>query len=237
MSAARPRTAMILAAGFGTRMRPLTDRLPKPLVPLAGRTLLDRALDLAEAAGATRAVVNLHYRGAQIRAHLADRTGPEIVFSEEDPILETGGGVQAALPHLGPAPFYTLNPDGLWQGPNPLEGLASAWDGTAAALLLFVARHRALAHAGPGDFHLDRPGGPPRRRDGPVAPYVYTGAQIIAPGAFEGEAEGAFSLNRVWDRLAAEGRLAAIVYPGDWVDIGTPAGLAAAERGLRSAAP
>lgn len=231
----RPRAAMILAAGFGTRMRPLTEDRPKPLIEVAGRTLLDRALDLAGTAGVSRAVVNLHYRGEMIRAHLAGRATPAIAFSEETPaILDTGGGIRQALPRLGPAPFFAINPDAAWTGPDPLAALAAMWDPQAMdALLLLVARERAAAHAGPGDFFLAADGAAPRRRgEASAAPFVYTGAQILSPAAFEGTAPGAFSLNEVWDRLAARGRLAAIRHRGGWVDVGTPAGVAAAEAAL-----
>ena len=229
---------MVLAAGLGTRMGVLTAACPKPLLPLGGRPMIDLALDRCAAAGVGRAVINLHYLGHMIRAHLAARETPEVVFSEETPeILETGGGVAQALPLLGPAPFYVVNSDSVWLGPNPLDMLARAWDpGRMEALLLLVPRERARAYVRPGDFYLDAEGGPPRRR-GPreTAPLVYSGAQIIAPGAFAGAPEGAFSVNLVWDRLLAAGRLAAVVYPGGWIDVGTPAGLVEAEAALREA--
>lgn len=231
-------SAMVLAAGFGTRMRPLTDARPKPLLEVGGRTLIDRTLDLVAEAGIERAVVNLHYLGAMIRAHLAGRTRPAIAFSEEAPaILDTGGGVAQALPLLGPRPFFVLNTDALWLGPNPLELLAAGWREGLAALLLLVPRAQARAHGGPGDFDLAAEGATPRRRGAAAtAPFVYTGAQILAPEAFADAPAGAFSLNLVWDRLIAEGRLAALTYPGAWVDVGTPEGLAAAGRALAEAA-
>lgn len=240
MVGAPPRTAMILAAGLGTRMRPLTDRLPKPLLEVAGRTLIDRALDLAEGAGVACAVVNLHYLGHMIGAHLEGRDRPEILFSPEEPaILETGGGIRHALPMLGPDPFFTLNSDAVFAGPNPLTLLARAWDPAAAdALMLLVPRARARAYARPGDFFISGQGAAPVRRGAEAtAPLVFTGAQIIAPGAFADMPEGPFSLNLVWDRLLASGRLRAITYPGLWVDVGTPAGLAAAEAALAEAGP
>jgi MurNAc alpha-1-phosphate uridylyltransferase len=229
---------MVLAAGLGTRMRPLTEGCPKPLLPLAGRPMIDLSLDLAAAAGVRRAVVNLHYLAHMIRAHLEARRTPEIVFSEEQPeILDTGGGIARALPLLGAAPFHVLNSDSVWLGPNPLEVLARAWDPARMdALLLLVARERARAYVRPGDFFLDAEGDTPRRRGlSGAAPYVYSGAQIIAPGAFAGVPGGAFSVNLVWDRLLPEGRLAAVTYPGAWVDVGTPAGLVEAEAALRGA--
>lgn len=228
-----PHAAMILAAGFGTRMRPLTDTCPKPLIAVAGRTLIDRALDLVEGAGIPRAVINLHYRGEMIRAHLAGRTSPRIAFSEEAPeILETGGGIRRALPLLGPAPFLALNSDAVWAGPNPLAALAAeGLGGGALARLLLVPRGAARGHAGTGDFFL-REGRPVRRGDAESAPHVFGGAQLIAPEAFEGMPAGAFSLNRVWDRLIAEDRIAASVWDGVWVDVGSPPGIAEAETAL-----
>lgn len=228
-----PGTAMILAAGFGTRMGELTRDVPKPLLPVAGRPLIDLALDMAEAAGTRRAVVNLHYRGELIREHLAGRTTPEIVFSEEVPeILDTGGGIARALPLLGPQPFFVLNSDSVFAGPNPLTLLARAWGGERMdALMLLVPTTRARAYTRQGDFFLDADGGPPRRRgDAPSAPLVFTGAQILSPRALDGAPSGAFSLNPIWDRLIAAGRLAAIAWPGEWVDVGTPEGLAEAAR-------
>ena len=226
---------MILAAGLGTRMRPLTDNCPKPLLPLLGRPMIDLALDHAVAAGVRRAVVNLHYLGGMIRDRLAARAAPEIVFSDEQrEILGTGGGIAQALPLLGAAPFYIVNSDAVWLGPNPLAVLAAAWEpARMGALLLLVPRERARSYTRPGDFFLTREGDAPTRRgDGETAPLVYSGAQIIAPGAFADAPEGTFSLNLIWDALLARGRLAAVNYPGGWVDVGTPAGLAEAEAAL-----
>ena len=233
-----PDTAMILAAGLGTRMRPLTDTCPKPLLPLGGGAMIDLALDHAAGAGVRRAVVNLHYLGGMIRDHLAGREVPEILFSEEQPeILGTGGGIAKALPLLGTAPFHTVNSDAVWVGPNPLALLAAAWEpGRMDALLLLVPRERARSYTRAGDFFLTGEGDAPARRgDGETAPLVYTGAQIIAPEAFAGAPDGAFSLNLIWDALLARGRLAAVSYPGFWVDVGTPAGLAEAQAALGEA--
>ena len=233
-----PAAAMVLAAGLGTRMGPLTAACPKPLLPIGGRPMIDLALDRCAEAGVGRAVVNLHYLGGMIRAHLAGRRAPEVVFSDETPeILDTGGGIVRALPLLGAEPFYVVNSDSVWLGPNPLDVLARAWDPERMdALLLLVAREWARAYVRPGDFFLDAEIGPPRRRGArETAPLVYSGAQIIAPGAFRDAPGGAFSVNRVWDRLLAEGRLAALRYPGGWVDVGTPAGLVEAEAALREA--
>jgi MurNAc alpha-1-phosphate uridylyltransferase len=226
---------MILAAGLGTRMRPLTDTCPKPMLPLLGRPMIDLALDHAVEAGVRRAVVNLHYLGGMLRAHLAGRKAPEILFSEELPeILDTGGGIAQALPLLGTEPFYTMNSDAVWVGPNPLAVLAGTWEPARMdALLLLVPRPRARSYTRPGDFFLAQEGEAPVRRGGAeAAPLVFTGAQIIAPGVFADAPEGAFSLNLIWDALLAQGRLAAVTYPGGWVDVGTPAGLAEAEAAL-----
>ncbi|MFV0474779.1 MAG: nucleotidyltransferase family protein [Pikeienuella sp.] len=228
-----PSRAMVLAAGFGTRMGALTADRPKPLLPVAGRALIDHALDYLAAAGVARAVVNLHYRGEMIRAHLAGRAAPEITFSEEDEILETGGGLRKALPLLGEAPFFTINADAIWTEPAPLSPLVGAWDGARmGALLLLTPRENAVSHAGRGDFFMEPDGRLRRRGAAEAAPYIFPGAQIIAPGAFADTPEGAFSTNLVWDRLIAEGRLYGAVHRGAWVDVGTPEGLAAAERAL-----
>jgi len=239
--------AMILAAGFGTRMRALAADRPKPLVPVAGRALIDHALDRVAVAGVPRAVVNLHHMGGMIRAHLAGRRAPRIAFSEEHgQILDTGGGIAHALPLLGAGPFFTMNPDGIWLGPCPLTRLAEAWRPQELdALLLLVPRERAHAHAGPGDFFLDdapdrdgmaAPARLARRGGAASAPFVHTGIQLIAPAAFSGAPPGAFSLNIVWDRLIAAGRLGAVVHLGDWVDAGTPEGVSAGTAALKGAA-
>ena len=231
----RPEIAVVLAAGFGTRMGALTRVCPKPLLPVAGRALVDHALDAAAAVGVRRAVVNLHYLGEMVRAHLSERTAPEIAFSEEIPeILDTGGGVAQALPLLGPGAFFALNSDAVFAGRNPLELLAEAWQPASMdALLLLVPVARARAYTRPGDFFLDGEGGAPRRR-GPAAtaPLVFSGAQILTPRALRDAPSGAFSLNLVWDRLIDRGRLAAVTYPDEWVDVGTPDGLAEADRVL-----
>ena len=223
-----PKTAMVLAAGFGTRMGALTADTPKPLLRSHGRTLLDLALDHCVTAGVVRAVVNLHYLGDQIRTHLAERTDLEIAFSDEQPqILETGGGIVHALPQLGADPFFVLNSDAVFAGPNPLEALAEAWDPTCMdALLHLVPKTEALAYTRAGDFFLTQNGTAPRRRGSAAeADYIYSGAQIVTPEAFENAPAGAFSMNLIWDRLLAEARLSAIAAPGPWVDVGTPEGL------------
>ena len=228
-----PRRAIVLAAGFGTRMRELTADRPKPLLPVADRALIDHALDRLAGAGVAEAVVNLHYLGDQIRAHLAGRARPLIRFSEERPeILDTGGGVRKALGLLGPQPFIVMNSDAIWTGSCPLTRLAETWDPTLMdGLMLLVRREDAVAHAGPGDFFLRREGAVPKRRGkSEKAPKVFTGLQILKPSALSGMPEGAFSMNEVWDRLIRGGRLAAVTHEGGWIDVGTPEGLAEAER-------
>ncbi len=219
-----PDALMLFAAGFGTRMGRLTANRPKPLIEVGGQTLLDRALTLVEGQGITRTVVNAHYLAPLIESHLAGRPGISVVTEAPD-ILETGGGLRNALPHLGTGPVFTLNPDAIWTGPNPLATLRAAWDPTRmGALLLVVDQKAASAYSGSGDFSMDGSGGLTRR-----GPMVYSGAQIIDPESLATIAERAFSLNRVWDRYAVEGRLYGVRHSGGWVDVGTPEGILAAE--------
>ncbi|MGG7565794.1 nucleotidyltransferase family protein [Rhodovulum sp. DZ06] len=230
-----PSTAMILAAGLGTRMRELTADRPKPMLPVAGRPLLDHALDRAAEGGAARAVVNVHYFAEQIRAHLSGRKAPAVTISDEtDALLETGGGLVRALPLLGDAPVYVMNSDALWTGPAPLPVLAEAWDETRMdALLLMVAKENARAYTRAGDFFLTADMRPERRGDRPEAPYVYTGAQILSPALIAEFEEERFSANAIWDRALGRGRLFACVHAGGWVDVGTPEGLQEADRLVR----
>ena len=225
-----PTTAMIMAAGFGTRMGALTADTPKPLLPVAGRALIDHALGYCTEAGVIRHVINLHYLGDQIRRHLAVRD--DVVFSEEAEILDTGGGVTQALPMLGDAPVYTLNSDAIFVGASALPVLANAWrPNEMDALLLMVRREAAIGYTRDGDFSLDGQR-PVRRVKAATAPYVYSGAQIIKPQAFSDAPKGAFSTNVIWDKLNAKGRLLAVVYDGAWVDVGTPDGLQLADEAL-----
>ncbi|MBM3488529.1 MAG: nucleotidyltransferase family protein [Alphaproteobacteria bacterium] len=222
---------MVLAAGLGLRMRPVTLETPKPLVAVAGRTMLDRALDHLAAAGVAEAVVNVHWLAAKIEAHLAARARPRIVISREDTLLETGGGIARALPLLGPAPFYSANADIVWtDGAAPaLDRLAASWDARRMdALLLLNPVDRAYGYDGDGDFHAAPDGRLRRRGDGP-APLVFTGVQILTPALFDGAPPGAFSLNRLYDRAAEAGRLHGLVHDGDWFHVGTVDGLATAE--------
>ncbi|WP_203416497.1 nucleotidyltransferase family protein [Paracoccus sp. MKU1] len=206
---------MIFAAGKGTRMAPLTDALPKPLIPVGGRTLLDRALALGRQAGAGPVVLNIHHLGGQIRDHLAGRG---IAISDEsDLLLETGGGLRKALPLLGPGPVITMNPDVVWTGPNPVRALLDGWREEMDALLMLVPLDRTHGRQGGGDFSL----GPGDRliRGGDL---VYGGVQIIRPERLAEIPEQVFSLNRLWDLMIAEGRAYGLIHPGAWCDVGRP---------------
>ncbi len=226
------RPLMIFAAGFGTRMGALTADRPKPLVEVAGRPLIDHALDLAEAAGMGPVAVNLHYRGEMLARHLAGR---DLRLSwERGRLLDTGGGLRAALPLLGPGPVATLNSDAVWTGPNPLAALVAAWDGARMeGLVMLVPRERATGHAGGGDFVLDAEGRVARAAGGPGL--VYSGAQILHPAGLAAIAAEVFSLNLLWDRMIARGRLYGIVHPGGWCDVGHPGAIAPAEALLAGA--
>jgi MurNAc alpha-1-phosphate uridylyltransferase len=211
-------------------MRPLTDTRPKPLIEVAGRALIDHALALAEGEGLARIAVNAHYRADQIAAHLAAR--PEIkVIVEAPEILETGGGLKNALPHLGEGPVYTLNSDAVWAGPNPLAFLRAAWEPEKMdALVLLIPREAARGHGGRGDFFIDGAGQLTR---GPGL--VYAGAQIVNPARLADIPKRIFSLNMLWDKFIAEDRLFGAVYPGLWCDVGTPAAIPLAEAMLKEA--
>ncbi len=219
---------MILAAGRGERMRPVTERVPKPLVEVCGRPLLDWVLDNLAAHGIETVVVNTHHLGHLIAAHVRNRRRPRVVLSLEDEVCETGGGVARALPHLGERPFYVVNGDVLWRDSveSALGRLAAAWDGRRmdALLLLYPAPH-ARGYAGFGDYFMDQMGRLRRRREKEVGPYVFTGVQILSPKLFRDVPDGPFSLNLVYDRAEAAGRLSGIVHDGEWYHIGTPAAL------------
>jgi len=230
-----PDHAMIFAAGRGTRLRPITDTLPKPLVEVAGKPILDRILDRCEAAGVATIVVNTHYLADQVAAHVAKRKKPRIVISREDELLETGGGVVKALPKLGRGPFYVINGDVLWSdgARDTLVRLARNWtDSDMDALLLVHPTVGTRDYRGPGDFILDQMGRVRRRRPHEVAPFVFTGIQILHPRLFADAPAGAFSLNVLYDRAAESARLYGIVHDGDWFHLGTPQSLARAEAEL-----
>ena len=206
---------MIFAAGLGTRMRPLTDNCPKPLVRVGDHTLLDRALELGRDAGCAPIVVNTHYLGQQIADHLA---GQDIAISHEPQILDTGGGLRQALPLLGDGPVATLNPDVVWTGPNPLTALQAAWEGDRMdALLALIPVAQATARKGAGDFGMDGHARLHRKGD-----FVYAGAQIIRPDLLAQIPDAVFSLNVLWDMLIAKGRVFGMVHDGGWCDVGYP---------------
>jgi MurNAc alpha-1-phosphate uridylyltransferase len=233
---AMPKTAMVLAAGLGTRMRPISDTLPKPLLELGGKTLLDHALDRLVLAGIERAVVNVHYKAELIEARLAARTQPQIDISREEELLETGGGVLKALPRLG-AFFFVVNSDVLWLDGKDyaLHRLAGAFDEKRMdAVLLLQRTTHAIGYEGRGDYFLDSLGDPRRRGEQEIAPYIFTGVQLLHRRLFDGVGEKRFSLNRLYDKANSTGRLHAIVHDGEWYHVGTPDGLAATRARLSS---
>ncbi|MFY9640143.1 MAG: nucleotidyltransferase family protein [Rhodomicrobium sp.] len=233
---AQIKTAMVLAAGLGTRMRPLTDRVPKPLITLGGRLLLDHVLDRLAAAGVERAAVNVHHFADQIEAHLKTRAAPEIVISDErEAILETGGGVLKALPLFGGDPFMVHNSDSVWtEGTRSnLRLVMDAWQPERmSALLLLARRDSSIGYEGRGDFSLDASGRLTRRRAGEEEPYVFAGVSILKPELFDGVTERAFSLNKIFDRAIAEHGLYGVTLDGTWMHVGTPQALIEAESHL-----
>ena len=232
----RPRSAMVLAAGLGQRMRPLTDQVPKPLVQVKGRTLIDHVLDRIAAAGIATAVVNVHYKADLLEAHLAPRRKPRIVISDErDALLDTGGGVVRALPMLGSEAFLVHNCDATWiegVGSN-LARLCAAWDdGRMDFLLLCALASTSLGYDGRGDFQMLADGRLTRRKPQELAPFAFTGVSLAHQRAFAGAPAGAFSLNRLWDRAIDNGRLVGVRLDGIWMHIGTPEAVTAAEQRL-----
>ncbi|MGK7866987.1 nucleotidyltransferase family protein [Falsiroseomonas sp. E2-1-a20] len=229
--------AMVLAAGLGTRMRPLTDETPKPLLPLEGRSLLHHALDRLRDAGVRHHVINAHWFADQVAAAVAAHDAPGRVVLREETLLETGGGVRAALPHLGQDPFAVVNGDAFWlDGPTPaLQRLAAAFDPARMdALLLLVRTSQVDGEVGRGDFLLDPHGRARRLKEREISPYLFGGVQVLAPGLFEGTPEGPFSLNLVYDRAIAAGRLYGLVHDGAWFHLSTPRDLDRAETMLRA---
>jgi MurNAc alpha-1-phosphate uridylyltransferase len=229
-------SAFVLAAGMGQRMRPLTNTIPKPLVALGGKPLIDHVLDRLAAAGINKAVVNVHYLADQIEAHLAKRTSPKIVFSDERKrLLDTGGGVIQALPELGAEPFVIHNSDSVWiegLGSN-LDRLLSAWNPDAMDSLMLVAPLAAsIGYDGLGDFQMDATGRLTRQSGPKMAPFVFAGVSIAHPRLLEGAPKGAFSLNKLWDTAIARGRLFGLRLEGIWMHVGTPEALAEAEATL-----
>ncbi len=229
-------TAMILAAGMGKRMRPLTASQPKPLVRVAGKPLIDHALDRLEDAGVAKAVVNVHYLADALEAHIGGRAAPAVTISDErKELLETGGGMLKALPRL-PDPFFSLNSDNIWlDGPSSaFHDLSNRWNPDEMdALLLVVPHARAVNFSGAGDFHMDPLGRLRRRISGRIAPFIYTGIQLVSHRLMREAPEGAFSTNLLWNRAIEEGRLFGASFTGHWFEVGTPEAIAPTEAALR----
>lgn len=220
-----PTHAMVLAAGLGLRMRPLTQNLPKSLLEVGGETMLDQALERLQEVGVVKVVVNTHWLPEMIEKHLSDRTAPIIEISREDELLETGGGIAKALPLLGNDAFYAANADIVWRdGPIPaLRRLAHVWDDNKMdALMMMTATVRANSYDGSGDFMMDPLGKLTRRPEREIAPYVFTGLQILHPRLFRDLPSGPFSMNVLYDRALEAGRLFGMAHDGDWYHVGTP---------------
>jgi MurNAc alpha-1-phosphate uridylyltransferase len=235
-----PHRAMVLAGGLGTRMRPLNGDVPKPLVQVRGKALIDHVLDRLAAAGVDRAVVNVHHLADQIEQHLKGRSRPRIVISDERrELLGTGGGVMKALPELGDAPFFLVNSDTIWiDGVKPnLTRLAAAFAAQRMdALLLLAPTTTSIGYSGRGDFAMSPEGRLKRRGERAVVPFVYAGAAILAPALFAGAPAGAFSLTMLFDRAAEAGRLYGLRLEGVWMHVGTPEAVAAAEAAIFASA-
>jgi len=231
---------MVLAAGFGKRMRPITETIPKPLVKVAGKPLIDHGLDRLAAAGIESAVVNVHYLADLLEAHLAQRSDPKIIMSDErDCLLDTGGGIAKALPHFGGEPFVLLNSDSFWlEGVRPnLDILAKTWDSDSMDILLMVAATVcSVGYSGRGDFTLSADGRLTRRPERAVAPFVYAGAAVLHPRIFEKAGDGAFSLNRMFDEASERERLFGVRMEGLWFHVGTPAAIETANLAILESA-
>ncbi len=232
-----PDVAMVLAAGLGVRMRPITSDRPKPMVEVAGRTMIDRALDRIVAAGIPRAVVNVHYLADMLVEHLKTRNDLDITISDEtEALLETGGGIAKALPLLGDAPFLVVNSDTIWidAWEDTLRRMAGRWnDADMDALLLMQPTIQAVGYDGRGDYQVGPDGRMTRRPESEVAPYVFTGVQMLHPRLFTDCPQGPFSMNLLYDKAEQAGRLFGLRHQGDWLHIGSAAGLAEAEAFLK----
>ncbi len=235
-----PKTAMVLAAGFGERMRPITATMPKPLVKVAGRALIDYGLDKLAQAGVATTIVNVHYLADQIERHVAGRRQPRIVISDErDALLDTGGGIVKALPLLGSEPFYLVNSDSIWLDGvhGNLERLAAAYDDSRMDVLLLLApAATSIGYSGRGDFSMAPDGRLYARREREVTPFVYAGAAILSPRLFEGAPHGKFSLTKLFDRAGEAERLFGLRLDGVWMHVGTPDAIALAERAIMASA-
>ena len=236
----RPKTAMVLAAGLGKRMRPITSTIPKPLVEVRGKALIDYGLDALARAGVERVVVNVHYLADQLRAHLRRRTDMEIVLSDEtEQLLDSGGGIVKALPHLGAEPFFLLNADTFWiEGwRDNLDLLADLFDPAQMDISLLIANMRqATGYEGRGDFTMDVEGRLARVPERDLSPFIYAGAAILKPEIFAGMSPEPFSLNRCFDRAIEAGRLFGVRMDGLWITVGTPGAIAEAEAAMAASA-
>ena len=228
--------AIVLAAGLGTRMRPLTDTTPKPMLKVWNKTLLDHALDLLAEAGIEKAVVNVHYLAEQIEAHVKARISPIISISDErDLLLDSGGGAKKALSELGRPPFFLLNADSFWmeKQPSNLANMSDFWsDKDIDILLLVSSKEKAVGFDGKGDFFMNPTGQLSRRGDKDTAPYVYAGAAILHPRIFNNAPDGPFSLNRLFDEAIEKGRLYGVSMNGLWLHVGTPQAIDQAEAAI-----
>jgi N-acetyl-alpha-D-muramate 1-phosphate uridylyltransferase len=235
-----PKSAIVLAAGLGTRMRPYNGHVPKPLVTVGGRSLIDYGLDRLAEAGVERAVVNVHHLANAVERHLASRQRPRIIISDErESLLGTGGGIAKALPQLGAAPFFLVNSDTLWlDGLKPnFARLAESFDSSAMdALLLLAPSAGSLGYQGRGDYTMLGDGRLRRRGENEVAPFIYAGAAILSPALFAEAPQGAFGLTNLFDRAAEAGRLFGLRLDGLWMHVGTPEAVAAAEAALAAMA-
>ena len=236
MTGPGPKIAMVLAAGLGTRMRPLTDTMPKPLVPVDGRALIDHVLDRLQDVGVTEVVINTHYLAEQLEDHLSKRKTPDIQISREDELLDTGGGIANALEMLGDEPFYVVNTDAFWlNGPfYALSRIAGTWkDDEMDGLLLLHSTIEAYGYTGRGDFSAGGDGLLTRRLEGEVSPWLFTGIQLLHPRLFDDAPQGALSLNVLYDRVMENERLFGAVHDGEWFHVGSPEGLEEAESYMR----
>lgn len=231
-----PAAAMVFAAGLGTRMRPITDSCPKPLVRVGGRALMDYTLDALAQAGVARAVLNVHWLADQIESHVATRMQPQIIVSDERAkLLDQGGGIVKALPQLGPDPFFICNTDAFWiEGPRSnLQAMADAWDPDKMdVLLLLAATANSVGVDWPGDFNMAADGALTQRSEGQVAPFVYSGFGIVKPGLFAGDTREAFRLAPTFFEAAARGRLYGVRLDGLWLHVGTPEAISDAEAAI-----
>jgi MurNAc alpha-1-phosphate uridylyltransferase len=236
MTGPGPKIAMVLAAGLGTRMRPLTYTMPKPLVPVDDRALIDHVLDRLQDVGVTEVVINTHYLAEQLEDHLSKRKTPDIQISREDELLDTGGGIANALEMLGDEPFYVVNTDAFWlNGPfDALSRIAGTWkDDEMDGLLLLHSTVEAYGYTGRGDFSAGGDGLLTRRLEGEVSPWLFTGIQLLHPRLFDDAPQGAFSLNVLYDRVMENERLFGAVHDGEWFHVGSPEGLEEAESYMR----